>query len=140
MTLTRDQFDSPGYLPAMDEIAMLLFITQELRKMSVTFANSPEIEKRDADAPASVALKAIGSVAQSLVVPLFLKSSKREPMLAAARKEGVKKLDIAVKNAGILANMERQAFAGTAARGDNIQVQVIGRLEVILESWRQLAG
>ncbi len=139
MNLTREQFDSPGYLAAMDEVATLLFASQELRKMSVTFKNSTEIDKRDADGPATVTLKAIGAVAQSLMAPLFVKSLKREPMLRAARKKGLKKLTVAIKNASILAEMESRAFAGTLARGDNIKIQVVDRLEQISEAWRQLA-
>jgi hypothetical protein len=140
MNLTRDKFDGPGYLPAMDEVAILLFASQELRKMSETFENSPEIDKRHADGPATAALKAIGSVAQSLMAPLFVKSSKREPMLLAARKDGLEKLAIAIRNAAILAKMEANALIGTGARGDNIQVQVIDRLEHISAAWRQLAA
>lgn len=140
MTITRDQFDSPGFFPAMDEVATLLLVTQELRKMALTFAKSPELDKRDADAPASAALRAISSVAQSLMAPLFQKNSKRESMLIAARKKGIKRLEIAITNAAVLAEMERQAFAGTAARGDNIQMQVIDRVDQIVASWRQIAG
>lgn len=140
MTLTRDQFDSPGFFPAMDEVAVLLFVTQELRKMALTFTNSPEIDKRDADAPATVALKAISAVAQSLMAPLFQKAATREAMLLAARKKGVKKLEVAIKNISVLAEMERQAFASSAARGDNIQVQIIDRINEIVVAWRQTAG
>jgi hypothetical protein len=100
MNLTREHFDGAGYLDAMDEVAMLLFVTQELRKMSVSFTKSQEIDKRrDADASASVVLRTIGAVANGLMAPLFEKSAKRESMLLEARKRGLKKLVAAIERA-----------------------------------------
>ena len=59
-------------------------------------------------------------------------------MLLAARKDGLEKLSITILNAFILAKMEANALVKTGARGDNIQVQVIDRLEKISARWRQL--
>lgn len=62
---------------------------------------------------------------------LFVKSLKREPMLLTARKGGLVKLAIAIRNAVIFSKMQANTLVNTGTRGENIQVQVIDRLEQI---------
>lgn len=139
MNFTQDHFDNNTFR-ALEEIKMLTFISQELRKMAPTFENSLEIDKNHANAPAIVVLKSIEDIANSLQRAILKKFERREKQLSVARKKGADKLSIAIEQACILAKMEQGAFKGIDASRSMIKVQVIDRLTQIVTTWRSLSA
>lgn len=136
MKITREQFESQEVLTAMDEIALLLYVSQSLRRMAPTFQSSAYVDKEtEADQPARVVLRAVRKVASSLMEPLFFANVKRDESLAAARSEGLETLRKAFKSAQKLAALERETLKQTTALGTGIQKTVLLPLSDIITRW-----
>lgn len=127
----------PNTVVALNDIAELLSISQELLMMEVTFKKATDIDNGEAKIPAKKALRAIRITAKELLYAVFKTRSGEltSQQLQEVRDACVSKIERAIVHAKILAKSEREAFAGSAAKGNVIQIRVVAPLERLVADW-----
>lgn len=128
MELTRDHFE-PDMLAVLDQVAMLIFINKELRRMGATFENSPSLDKELAEPDATYILKFTRETSMALMGALCWKKAKKMNLLAIAYKNAIIGVDKSIENAKKLATQE------AAADATIIRKYVLANLMLLRDVW-----
>lgn len=129
MNLIRGDFE-PDTLAVLDQIALLLYITEQLRKTAATFDASPELDRGHAQKDARFILKFTWAISKGLMSALYLNATNRDGRLADTYKEAAEGLEEAIRRATRLSNQMLSANCGNV-----IQVAVLGNLNRLKAAW-----
>ena len=133
----REDFDADT-LHVMDQVATLLLISRKLREMAPTFENSPDLDKSQASPDARDVLIFARETGRDLMDAVFRQSNRRGEYLANVRRKQSSNLDDAIGAALRLAELEREALAGSGAKGDFIEKTVLEPLRGLKRVWKEL--
>lgn len=126
----------------LNDIARLLCISQELRKMELTFKNATDIDNGAAKVPARKVLMRTQAAGKSLLTSVF-KAKGGEftgAQLLEARSAVARPIERVIRHAKTLAKFEHAAYAGGTAKGNVIQIRVVAPLECLVADWRRQAA
>lgn len=138
MTIVREDFDVVR-VSVMDEIAALVLMDQELRKMGPTF-----LEWENPDAPtfkiAKPVLTAAEIAAGALLSAIFGASGKLALQIAKARAEGLEELRKCLPKVEELVRLEIGIYSDTAAKGTNVRDKVLVPLNRLIAAWSEMSA
>ena len=113
----------------MTEIATLLRAAQEVHGMSISFKNSPELDKRAATPFAKDVTKFTAEAGAALLIELFGPLSRRDSGLSAVRQHYKFRLKGAIDSAQKLAEMEEQGMLVAGVKVNVIRLKVLEPLQ-----------
>lgn len=123
----------------MDEIAALILVDQELRKMGPTF-----LEWENPEAPtfkiAKPVLTAAEISASALLAAIFGASSKLESQIATARAESLEELRKCLPKVEELVRLEIGIYSDTAAKGTNVRDKVLVPINSLIAAWSAISA
>lgn len=131
LDIRRELFDH-ATLEILDQVAMLLLVHEQLRGMSTTFKNSPDIDKPEANPDANFILEFSRELSTGMMSAIFWRSSKRGRLLAKSYKYARANIAEAMERAEKLKNQE---IEGTDGKGNVIEIMVIGNLKYLRGIW-----
>ncbi len=136
MSLIRQDFDDVRVV-VMDEIAALILVDQELRKMGPTF-----LEWENPEAPtfkiAKPILTAAESAAGGLLSAIFGASKNLGSQIAKARAEGLEELRKCLPKVEDLVRLEIGIYADTAAKGTNVRDKIMVPINRLIATWSEV--
>lgn len=136
MANVRGDFDDVR-VAVMDEIAALVLVDQELRKMGPTF-----LEWENPEAPtfkiAKPVLVAAENAASALLSSIFGASKNLESQIAKARAEGLEELRKCLPKVEDLVRLEIGIYSDTVAKGTNVRDKVLVPLNRLIAAWSEM--
>lgn len=131
MNLSRENFSNES-LKVMDQVAILLYLSEQVLSLNDTFKSNKHIKEATSDA--KEILDFARSVSKSLMGALFHSKNNRRTKLIDAYDESILDINSVIEAAKRLQSLEEM---DTKGKGSVIAIGVLARLENLKRIWTQ---